>query len=307
MRAGTSELKPIRLEDREIFERAYKALKFPLADQSFAMAYLCRKLLGIRWMILEKNLCVFADYDVDGSTVLWGPVIPGNLLKETMDECFEMLDSLNKDSRMSKLCYLPEELKEGYEGIDGYYAERQNQDYVYLTRELIELRGEKFKQKRGMANHFRKNYPHEIEDFDSGHEKQCLELLEFWKQEKNESGAITDGNQAAFNSEIDFAKQAVMEAKTLGLKGIVVKIGGKVIGFTLGEELNSEVCSIMVEKTSPRFRGISEFIFNEFLKRKWAGHKYVNTQEDMGVEYLKKSKMRYHPAFLLQSYMVKRK
>ncbi len=299
-------LKKIELSDRAFFERAYSSLKMPLADQDFSMIYIWNRLLNVRWAEINGNLCVFSDFE--GSTVLWGPIIGGEKLQETVDACFLMLDSLNGKRDGSRLCYLPEELYDKYRNLEGYSVIHQNQDYVYRAKELIELKGGDYSKKRNLIHNFLSSYKSEVEAYDSGkHKEECLELLKLWKNQKEESAAIGKGIRFQFRTELEIAKHTIELADELNLKGIVVKVDKKIAGMAFGTRLNSIMSSIIVEKTNRLFKGISEFIFPEFVKRCWSDCSFVNAQEDMGVEYLKSSKLSWHPSRLIKSYTVVRK
>ena len=302
-------IKRIEISDREVFDNAYSTLKKPLADQCFPMIYIWDSQLNMRWASINSNLCLFADFE--GSTVIWGPIMGGNKLQETTDTCFSILDELNRKKRIDakpKLCYLPEELADDYARLNGYEVLPQSQDYVYNTQDLIELKGSAYKDKRNLISNFLSSHNPTVELYSSDrHEKGCLELLKQWKQQKAESQSIGKEMKFQFESETRITKDTIRLSGALGLKGLVVIIDGKIQGMTFGNVVNKEMCSVIVEKTNLNIKGLPQFIYNEFVKRCWSSHKYVNAQEDMGVEYLKTAKLSYHPAFLIKSHTVMRK
>ncbi len=302
-------VKRIELSDRPIFDKAYSTLKKPLADQCFSMIYIWSSQLNMRWASINNNLCLFADFE--GSTVIWGPIIGGEKLQETTETCFSIADELNTENKLSgetKLCYLPEELAEEYSALKGYETAHQSQDYVYNIQDLIELKGGKYRDQRNMLNNFLSNYKPEVELYSAEkHKKGCLELLRAWKALKAESMSISNDLKFQFETEARIAKDTIGLAEQLGLKGIVIIIDGKIQGMTFGNEVNAEMCSIIVEKTNLRIRGLPQYIYRAFVKMCWSSCKYVNAQEDMGVAYLARSKLNYHPAVMIKSYTVKRK
>ncbi len=297
-------LKNIELSDRSLFEKAYKSLKMPLADQDFSMICIWNRLINVRWTTINGNLCVFADFC--GRTVLWGPVIGGDKLQETVEECFSILRQINNGAE-GRLCYLPEELHDIYSRLKGFKLVHQNQDYVYHTQDLIELKGGKYSKKRHLINHFLSNHKPVVEFFDSSrHSKGCFELLKLWKQQKEECSSVSKDIKFQFKTELELAKETISLADKLNLKGIVVLIDRRIQAMSFGSEVNKDMCSIIVEKTNRNFKGVSEFIFAEFLKRCWSSYMYVNAQEDMDVEYLRAAKLSYHPERLLKSYTLVR-
>ncbi|MBI4439152.1 DUF2156 domain-containing protein [Candidatus Woesearchaeota archaeon] len=300
-------LKPIELSDREVFAKAYGGLSMPLADQSFEMMYIWSSALGMRWAEINGNICVFARFE--GSYVIWGPVIGGGSLQQSMDEAFLILDRLNRnDAGKGRLCYLPAELEPVYSSLSGYRTVHQNQDYVYLSSELAGLEGGAYRKKRNMINRFLSENRPVVEEFsDSKHLDGCLEILELWRRQKLDAIGDRDDVRFQFDTEFRIAEDTVRLAGALKLRGMVVIIGGKIQGMTFGHALTREMCSIIVEKTNLNIKGLSEYIYREFVRSFWSGCRYVNAQEDMGVDYLRAAKESYHPVMLLKSFSVVRK
>ena len=293
-------LKQLALSDRPVFEKAYSSLEMPLADQDFSMLCIWSRLLDLRWTIINGNVCLFADFQ--GKTVLWGPVIGGSKLQETVDKCFRILNEINQNNDPA-LCYLPEELFDGYSGLEGYKLIHQSQDYVYDTGDIAMLKGGKYGKKRNMVNYFVSNYSHSVEFYsEKAHKKGCLELLDLWKKQKKASAIIGPNIRFQFLTELKVAKETIELANKIGLKGIVVLVDGKIQGMTFGSQINKETCNVIVEKANRSIKGLSEFIFSEFVRRCWRRFRFVNAQEDMGVEYLREAKLSYHPYAIIKSF-----
>ena len=90
------------------------------------------------------------------------------------------------------------------------------------------------------------------------------------------------------------------------LKGALVRVDGKAEAFTIGEKLNEDMAVVRVEKGNLEIHGIYAFINREFSSREWADNtKYINREEDMGMEGLRKSKKSYFPAFMVNKYLVR--
>ena len=74
--------------------------------------------------------------------------------------------------------------------------------------------------------------------------------------------------------------------------------------FTIGEGLNSDTFCIHIEKADTHYNGIYAGINNCFAKAAAADYKYINREEDMGIDGLRQAKLSYHPAFLLEKHEV---
>ncbi|OPZ19501.1 MAG: hypothetical protein BWZ04_02466 [Firmicutes bacterium ADurb.BinA205] len=121
--------------------------------------------------------------------------------------------------------------------------------------------------------------------------------------------AVTYNNKAASDDHSMLAEQFAINTyfnhfHELGLKGGVIRIGGRVAAFTIGEPLNSDTFCVHIEKADTTYNGIYAGINNLFAEAAAADHKYINREEDLGLEGLRRSKLSYHPAFLLDKYEV---
>jgi len=88
------------------------------------------------------------------------------------------------------------------------------------------------------------------------------------------------------------------------VKGGAILINGKVEAFTLGDPLNSETIVIHVEKANPAYEGLYPAINQAFLEHHWPGYIYVNREQDLGEEGLRKAKESYFPHHLVNKYTV---
>ncbi len=85
----------------------------------------------------------------------------------------------------------------------------------------------------------------------------------------------------------------------LGLKGGVIRVDGKVAGFTVGSRINSDTLDVHIEKALPNINGAYTAVMNEFAKAESNDFTYINREEDLGIEGLRKSKLSYNPEFRL--------
>ena len=303
------ELKKVTLSDKEAFQEFFATVKEPLADTTFTMRFIWAEPLKHTWTIINGNLCVFGF--LKDKYVVWGHPVGGAKLGETLGSCFDIVERLNSSEGINAspvAIYIPECLKSDYEAVaaaKNWTLNYWTQDYIYTTRELIDLKGKNFDSKRNKANFFAKNYDNSVENFDfEKHASDCLKLVDLWSEQK--AGVVADSWRYELEAETEVAKTVITFSRQLGVKGVVLKVEGKVAGVSLGEPLTSEVCSNIIEKTNPALNGASAFIFREFAKY-WSEYRFVNAQDDFGVDYLKSVKLSYHPVRLLKSYCLEKK
>jgi hypothetical protein len=88
------------------------------------------------------------------------------------------------------------------------------------------------------------------------------------------------------------------------VKGGVILINGKVEAFTLGDPLNYETIVIHIEKANPAYEGLYPTITQAFLKHQGSEYTYVNREQDLGEEGLRKAKESYFPHHMVDKYTI---
>ena len=199
--------------------------------------------------------------------------------------------------------YIPGELKEKYSLLKGFELKEQNKDYIYRTKDIIELKGKKYKDKRNKRNFFINNYNFKVKEYSpEKHKKGCIDLLSRWKNQKQVKREDLEKLKADVN-----ANRKVLEiGYNLDVRGMVVLVDDKVEGYIFGEQTNEQICTLFFGKSNLEIKGLSQFIYGEFLNRFFGNCKLVNDGEDWDVKYLEHSKMSYNPHMTKKSYMLEK-
>jgi hypothetical protein len=96
-------------------------------------------------------------------------------------------------------------------------------------------------------------------------------------------------------------KNALIYYKELGLTGGILRVDGKIVGLSVGEPaLNPDTFVVHIEKAFSEIRGAYPMINQQFVQNAMEGYQYVNREEDLGEEGLRKAKMSYRPAMMLE-------
>ncbi len=89
--------------------------------------------------------------------------------------------------------------------------------------------------------------------------------------------------------------------------GGLIRSSGEVVAFTMGERLNKTTFCVHFEKALADVRGAYPMINREFVANCLKEYTYVNREEDVGDPGLRKAKLSYNPAILLEKYSLKLK
>jgi uncharacterized protein len=180
------------------------------------------------------------------------------------------------------------------------YSEMRNSyDYVYLLDKLVNLSGDKLSAKRNHINHFKKDHIWSFEQISSNNIAECWEMnLEWCKLHRcMYNNELADENCAVLRCFEHFAE--------LGLEGGLLRSEGRVIAYTMGDKLNSDTFDVHIEKAFEEITGAYQIINHEFaafIQRNHSEIVYVNREEDMGDDGLRKSKLSYHPVKMEEKY-----
>lgn len=180
--------------------------------------------------------------------------------------------------------------------------ERDYFDYLYNAKELMALSGKKYHRKKNHVNGFLKEYEnrYRVKIADKSDVEFIEEFLIKWHNKRN---IIDEYNRDDYELEGIF--YVLEHCDMLKYKMMLVYVDDVIEGFTLGTYLREEKTAyIHVEKANPDIRGLYAFINREFLKNCFSEAEYVNREDDMGLEGLRKAKLSYNPIELIKKYTI---
>lgn len=181
--------------------------------------------------------------------------------------------------------------------------DRDDYDYIYLSDNLVNLKGKKFHAKRNHISKFIRSYPDwQFESISDENAVECIEAATMWLEKSLPEVDSDEQRHLCFeNSAIAYA---VRNREALGMIGGLLRVDGKVIAMTIGEPLNSRVFVTHFEKADTEHDGAYAMINNQFAINSLSGYEYINREEDLGLEGLRKSKLSYYPDILLEKFML---
>jgi hypothetical protein len=171
-------------------------------------------------------------------------------------------------------------------------------DYIYAADDLIGLAGKKYHGKRNHIAKFLSLYPdYEFVPLETFEPEKIRAFLreKFLPETVNEPETFYENTRLIEN---------IHRVKDFGVLGAVLTVGDRVAGFSIGD-FRHETFFVHVEKADKEIPGAYPMLSNLFLKaakQRYPGMKYVNREEDMGDEGLKKSKESYNPIKKLVKY-----
>jgi len=156
-------------------------------------------------------------------------------------------------------------------------------EYIYLSKEMIELKGGKYHRKRNQLSQFIKKYHYALTDYQVTHRAQVIEFLDRYQQQ----GGTSEDRDAILHT-LDHINRLDVFADLLWVDDLLIGVSIGVISiFNHGVHL--------FEKADIQYSGSYAALIHLVYSKRYADVTYVTRQEDLGLPELRKAKLSYNP------------
>lgn len=294
---GFPDFADVDLSLKQIIRSIFSRHPLEASEYTYTNMFAFTSTYDFKVSLLNENLIILRNAQ---PASMFCPAGNSDML-HTLDAMFDYLKSYKDRPCLERV---PENFVKTYlNGNNKYIAEeeRDHFDYVYDVRELIELKGRKFHDKKNKANKFRSSHTYEYQTLTAGLIEECLVFEEYWC-EVRDCEKYHD-----LNKERCAVLAMLKNFAALDITGGIIRTEGKIAALTLGERLLPDTFVIHVEKANPDVPGLYQIINQEFLMHEAADCRFVNREQDLGVEGLRKAKMSYNPSGFIKKYRVEEK
>lgn len=190
-----------------------------------------------------------------------------------------------------------------------FIDERDGYDYLYDIDRLADLGGKKLHNKRNHINRFEENNPGWVfEEITPASLPECMEMdWEWYRASQERSISLEEAAaEVAQSSEGQALGLAMKHYQELRLKGGLIRVDGKVIAFTIGDPLSADTFDVHFEKAYSDIQGAYTIINREFarwVREHYPNVRYLNREDDMGIEGLRKAKESYYPDLMAEKHV----
>ena len=287
------DFKPIEVQHKEIFKRFFHEDPPQISELTFTNLIIWRHRYHPAWVQWEDFLLIV--FNPQDTPPFGLPPIGKGDKSKALDMLCGRLRQITPEV---KICRVYEEFVEKYVDHDRYNSilDRDNSDYVYRAMDLIQLSGRNYHRKKNHLNRFLKNYRFEYRVLDMELVECFLDMQEKWCQMKE----CVDKQDLL--SEDYAIHKALTHFEELDYRGGAVQIDSKIEAFSLGEPLNTDTAVIHIEKANPDIPGLYSTINQFFCSNAWSNMDWINREQDLGVEGLRKAKESYHPHHMVNKY-----
>ena len=291
--AGVLKFEEIRAEDAQWAEPAMRAAASPLCEHNFATIFLWRRYYRQTLTSFEGRPLVRSGY---GDRLLFlFPTGP-----HWRADVKQLFDAAHAEGKPLILYGIAEAecrmLEENFPGRFAFSADRADADYGYRRADLAELPGKAYQKKRNHVAAFTRKFPWSYETLGDDNTIDALQMAERWYEE---AAPLTD----TLEVERQMLPELLAHRELLRLRGGLLRVNGEPVALTLASPVTVNTADVQFEKALSAHPGAYAVINQQFVQHELADMAFINRENDMGIEGLRKAKLSYHPVGLLEKYV----
>ncbi|MCK5096730.1 MAG: DUF2156 domain-containing protein [Desulfobacteraceae bacterium] len=279
------------LKDIKIIQQFVDTFKPLSCEYNFSNLFCWQNPAKLSWTLYQNRLLVYDNIDQCAFMPL-GEKLPPKELAELSKDLQNI--GLKPDFSIVSKDYI-----KGFPEIENYYTIKEEPDYaeyIYDVNSLCDLKGKKLSKKRNLISQFKRLYPDfEVHMLKDEYKYKARRLAQELMKKRKKSSKTLDQEFCAIETSFDHFDQ-------LGLDGLVVMVGEKMVAFSVFSELNHLTYDIQFEKSDMDFKGAAQVINQETAKFLKDRCQYLNREQDLGIKGLRQAKMSYDPVELITPY-----
>lgn len=287
--------KRLTLESKGSIDEFTKG-KFEISDNTFTNLFL--------WSFGEDT-----EYKIEDDILLIKSVYDGEIYYHMPIPKYEKYDDENTLKKMvgiikdlmeekAPILYFTEYWVEKLKTYFNFTEARYLEDYIYSVEKLAYLSGRNLAKKKNRVANFKKNYNYTYEKITEENLSEVIEFQKLWAK------INIDKDQEVLISETMGIIEVLKNFKYLDVVGGLLRVDGKIVAYSLGEELNEKMFVVHVEKALIEYVGSYQTINMIFLQEEALKYEFVNREDDFGDEGLREAKLSYRPINLLKKFSI---
>ncbi|MDD6190316.1 MAG: phosphatidylglycerol lysyltransferase domain-containing protein [Firmicutes bacterium] len=299
----------ITIADRALLEEYLNGYEYKTSGLSFSAQYMWRDINKFSWDIIGDYMCIcgVSHLELEDGIILPFMFPPltrtGEYNEEALRETiFKAKELFDKEGHPFSLRLVPVHLMDIIKKAVpemSWKDDRPNYDYIYRTQDLIDLKGREYHGKKNHLNFFKKNFEYEYVEMTSAMADDAMRFIDEFNKRKD----VPAHEMELLKMEEMAMKDVFENLEAVGYSAGAIMIDDKIEAIAVGGRLGNKMVTEHVEKANVDFRGLYQAINNEFCKNVASWAKYINREEDMGIPNLRKAKLSYRPARLLEKYI----
>ncbi|MBN2755142.1 MAG: DUF2156 domain-containing protein [Candidatus Goldbacteria bacterium] len=286
---------PLTVEHREIVEKALEKRQPVVSEHNFTEIFMWKDSRSLT-LSTADNCLIIMGKAADSYFIhlpLGGEGVPFAIKK--------VLGYFrDKNMKCGLYALVPEEFEKFGVASQEFIKEplRDQFDYVYLREDLARLEGRKYDGKRNLIKKFKEANEYTFEKMSGDNIKECIVFQEHWCKVRN------CPDDLSLNEESTGVLEVLKNFNNLSCIGGALRIDGEIQGITVASRLNENTALVHIEKANANYKGIYQVINNIFVNEMLNEFQFVNREQDVGVEGLRKAKLSYYPHHMVEKHMI---
>ncbi len=276
------------LQHKEVLTPLLKEAQAGLSEYTFANLYLFRG--NHDYEVIKDRIIFIKGKSYDHQTYLMPTVDLRTVEVSLLKELLKSVDFLFPIPEPWLTAFPSDQFEIAFNEGDA--------DYVFTVEKMSTYKGRNLHKKRNLLAQFLRLYTHDALPLTKERLDQARFILDDWQATSGMNAADTD--YAACREALDRYDELV-------LCGGIYYAEGEPAGFVLGEEVSDETFVLHFAKARTRFKGIYQFMFNNFAKILPPKYKYLNLEQDLDKENLRVFKASYVPDVMMRKARVRLK
>ena len=297
----------IELSDREWLAPILEALPYRMCDHCFSTLYIWQYKYSGRIAVEDGVVYLVYGFETD-HPMYFAPICSDDRLADAVSRIRADAAARNVPFRMGAVdSILKEKLEAACPDLFDYAEDRDNADYIYNAESLRTYAGKKLHSKRNFTNRFEAEFAgryviepvskENLKDIMTFNHSRCLAT-------RAEKGISLTAENCGMHEEACAISTALIYRDNLQIKGVCLKLDGKVIAYALGTKLSKDTYLEQIEKADPSVPGAYPMITRAFAQTCTEDAVCINREEDMGIEGLRKAKLSFNPEIINMRYLV---
>ena len=279
-------IEKLGIEHKNLLVRLLKNIAQPLSEYTFPNLYLFRQNHDYE-VIFDQEIFI-RGRSYEGHTYLMPTTDLREIKPAYLREMMRTAEYLFPIPEAWLSIFDPDEFEITFSDGDA--------DYVYTVEKMSTYKGRNLHNKRNLLKQFVEGYSHDAKPLTNGRIDEARFILNDWM-------AASEVNPA----DTDFAPclEALARLDELALCGGIYYADNEPAGFVLGEELNDETFALHFAKARIKFKGVYQYMFNNFAKILPPKYKYLNLEQDLDQVNLRAFKSSYLPDAMVRKARIK--
>ncbi|MEE0741283.1 MAG: DUF2156 domain-containing protein [Emergencia sp.] len=294
-------------EDARLLAEYFHGFDYRGAGYTLLANYIWRNTHCLCWEVIGDYLCIAgADCMIaeNPNAIISMPMTrTGTYIPEKLRETVaEVRERFEKRKIPFSIELIPQHmvkyLEDAFPGQMTFSHDRDADEYVYLKDKLISLSGRALHKKKNHMNFFLKNHSYKVEKIT----KNMMDnIMDFVVQSMVRRSYEPD-EMESLRMEEEAIRQILQFVEEPQVYSVAVFVDEQLQAFAIGERLSEDTAVEHFEKANDNFRGLYQVVCSEFCKALPEEVVYVNREEDMGLENLRKAKEALKPDHMEEKY-----